>query len=73
MAQVWRGWREAVVIVKPEAILASARLSALLDVEEPTPLRSTGCPAGRPPVDSHNGDGKSRNPPFKGFVGKRAQ
>src|SRR5688572_19554644 len=35
--------------------LAPSRLPALLDLEEPTPRRSTGHSSGCPPVNSHDG------------------
>ena len=44
LSQAWRGWRSAVHIVKPETVIgvAPARLSSVLDLEEPTAHRAPG-------------------------------
>jgi putative transposase len=48
LSRVWRGWRPALHVVRPENghRVAPARLSSVLDLEEPTPHRTSGCTEG---------------------------
>src|ERR1700692_2442812 len=46
LSRLWTDWRSALIIVKPETVIvASTRLSTLLEMEEP--------PSRRPPVGIH--------------------
>jgi hypothetical protein len=58
ISRVWDGWRDAIMIVKPETVVAWQQLPTLLDVEAPTPSGSTRRSSGRPPIDSHDGGGQ---------------
>jgi putative transposase len=49
LARLWTGWRAAMVIVKPETVIAWHRRGfACVGVEEPARYRPTGCGRGCP-------------------------
>jgi hypothetical protein len=60
LSKRWNEWRAAVVIVRPQTVLAwHVEASGFLDLEEPTSSGSTDHPVGRPPIDSQDGGGQS--------------
>ena len=57
LSRVLMGWRTALVIVKPETVIAWHRrgVPAVVDVEKPAPHRAADSAGRHPCVDSHDG------------------
>ena len=55
-SRIWSEWRPALVLVQPDTVvaLAPARVSPVLDLEEPTPHRPADRTGRRPRVDPHD-------------------
>src|SRR6267378_1341869 len=60
LSRIWAGWRTALVIVKPETVIAWHRQGFRLwwGLEEPAPHGTTDRASGRPRADSYDGAGK---------------
>src|SRR4030088_2317074 len=55
VSRAWKEWRGALVIVKPETVIAWHRQGLpVLDIEEPSPQRATDRAGRRPHVDSQD-------------------
>ena len=55
LSRTWTEWRSAIVIVRPETVIAwHRRVSPLLELEEPSPDRPTGSPSRRSRADSQD-------------------
>jgi hypothetical protein len=60
LSRIWTGWRTALVIVKPETVVACepTRVPTLVGLEESTTRRATDGARRHPDPDSHNGPGE---------------